>query len=82
MYGKEARAQKSPIYGPSELSLFAEETILNTGHNHNMHETSRAKKKCSTMPFIIGIRDIESSVFSLSLYQMFPYVLSAGKPAG
>ena len=40
MYGKEARAQKSPIYGSSELSLFAEDTILNTGHNYNMHETS------------------------------------------
>jgi len=26
---KKPRAQKAPIYGPSELSLFAEETILN-----------------------------------------------------
>ena len=82
MYKKEAKCPRSSIFWLSDASLFAEDTILNPGHNHNMHETSRAKKKCSTMPFIIGIRDIESSVFSLSLYQMFPYVLSAGKPAG
>ena len=29
MYGKKQSAQEAPIYGPFELSLFAEETILN-----------------------------------------------------
>ena len=41
--GKKPRAQKAPIYGPSELSLFAEETILNDGGRHNVHEIYQAK---------------------------------------
>ena len=43
MYGKKPRAQKAPIYGPFELSLFAEETILNPGGRHNMHEIYQEK---------------------------------------
>ena len=34
---KKPRARKAPIYGPSELSLFAEETILNPRHCHDVH---------------------------------------------
>ncbi len=52
---KKPRAQKAPIYapiyGPSELSLFAEETILNARHCHDMHEAqpcaSARKVLCS-----------------------------------
>ena len=43
MPGKEAESPGSPIYGPFELSLFAEETILNAGNCHNVHEIYQAK---------------------------------------
>ena len=43
MCGKKQRAQEAPICGPSELSLFAEDTILNAGGRHNMHEIYQAK---------------------------------------
>jgi len=32
------RAQEALDYGPFELSLFAEETILNPRHGHNVHK--------------------------------------------
>ena len=35
--------RKSHFYGPFELSVFAEETILNAGGRHNMHEIYQAK---------------------------------------
>ena len=45
MYGKKPRAQEAPIYGSSELSLFAEDTILNAGGRHNMREINQVKKQ-------------------------------------
>ena len=43
MYRKEAESSKAPIYGSFELSPFAEETILNPGGRHNMHEIYQEK---------------------------------------
>ena len=34
-------AQEAPVYGLSELSLFAEETILNPGNRNNMMQPIR-----------------------------------------
>ena len=49
MYGKEAESPGSPIYGPSELSLFTEETILNSGGSHNMREIYQVKKNIAAL---------------------------------
>jgi len=37
------RAQEAPIYGPFGDSGFAEDSILNAGGRHNMHEIYQAK---------------------------------------
>jgi len=36
---KKPRAQEAPIYGPFELSLYAEETILNPDDRRNVNES-------------------------------------------
>ena len=37
------RAQEAPIYGPFGDSGFAEDSILNAGVRHNMHEIYQEK---------------------------------------